>query len=237
MARHIEVTLKKSTSGFGVVSIVFGCAAGLGCWVPVIGILSIPAALIGFLLGFMGLLASLIRKKTYASLPLAGLTVSVISFLITMGVTASTVNTIDTIVKEIESSTTYTQAASTVKDPDINYINKIDMYELDAQYYKTYDSDKTPGVKFKIKNKGDRTIEKLKIMVYFYDEDNNVIFEEDFYPLSSYDDKPLKPGYIWQIEQDKFYPVNSCPSEWKEGSITAEITEIKLEPVQGPDTD
>jgi hypothetical protein len=59
-----------------------------------------------------------------------------------------------------------------------------------------------------------------------------VIAEEDFNPVlvSRYsysgDNKPLKPGYVWQMESDKFYQAKSVPSEWQEGSIDARITDI-----------
>jgi hypothetical protein len=42
------------------------------------------------------------------------------------------------------------------------------------------------------------------------------------------DNKPLKPGYIWQQERGKVYSVNTVPSEWKEGAAVARISEIRF---------
>lgn len=113
------------------------------------------------------------------------------------------------------------------------YIGNVELYDLTAAYYKTYLSDRVPGVKFKIKNKGDRTLNEVEITVYFEDSKGNVIAEEDYHPVlvSKYsysNNKPLKPNYVWQQESGKFYQAKSVPSEWKEGAITAKVTDIEF---------
>jgi len=40
------------------------------------------------------------------------------------------------------------------------------------------------------------------------------------------DNKPLKPGYVWQMESGKFYAAKQVPSEWAGGSYEAKITDI-----------
>ena len=35
-------------------------------------------------------------------------------------------------------------------------------------------------------------------------------------------------NYIWQMERGKFYKADSAPSEWKEGSASAKITDIEF---------
>ena len=93
---------------------------------------------------------------------------------------------------------------------------------------------RVPGVRFKLRNKGDKTLDKVKVVVLFKDAFGAVIAEQDYHPVlvSEYsfsgDNKPLKPGYIWQMEQGKFYKAKSVPSEWKEGSAEAKITEIRF---------
>jgi len=42
------------------------------------------------------------------------------------------------------------------------------------------------------------------------------------------DNKPLKPNYIWKLEQGRFMQAKSVPSEWKQGSVAAKITDIEF---------
>jgi len=115
------------------------------------------------------------------------------------------------------------------------YIKNVVLYDLKAKYYKTYLDEKVPGVEFKIKNKGDRTLKEVEVTVYFKDANGTIIAEEDYHPVLvtkysfSGDNKPLKPNYVWQMERGKFYKADSVPSEWKEGAVSAKITNIEFE--------
>ncbi len=114
------------------------------------------------------------------------------------------------------------------------YIDNIDLYDLEAGYYDTYLDDRVPGVSFKLKNNGNRTLTKVEVTVYFKNASGEIIFEEDFLPVlvSEYsfnDNKPLKPKYVWSIGTGKFYKVEEVPSEWKSGSVSAKITDIRFE--------
>lgn len=109
----------------------------------------------------------------------------------------------------------------------------LELYDVSADYKKSY-SGTVAGVNFKIKNAGERSLDRVEVTVYFKDASGNTIAEEDYHPVlvSEYsisgDNKPLKPGYIWQMEKNKFYSAEQVPSEWKEGSIDASITEIRF---------
>lgn len=127
-----------------------------------------------------------------------------------------------------------TQKAIEVFEEKQAYIQNVELYGLTSKYHTTYLDEKVPGVNFKIKNNGDKTLNKIKVTVFFKDSSGNIIAEEDYTPVyvSSYsfgDNKPLKPNYIWQIEQGKFYRAKSVPSEWAEGSVSAKITDIEFE--------
>jgi len=115
-----------------------------------------------------------------------------------------------------------------------SYLKKIKIYDIESGYYETYSEKKVAGVNFKIKNKGERTLKELEVTVYFKDSNGTIIFEEDFHPVfvSKYsfgrNDKPLKPNYIWQMEERKFFQAKSVPTEWLEGSISVRITNIEF---------
>lgn len=114
------------------------------------------------------------------------------------------------------------------------YIPMIEIYDLKSRYYESRLDGRVPGVEFKLKNNGDRELNRVEVTVYFKDASGAVIVEESYLPVfvSEYsfrdDNKPLKPGYIWQIEKGRFYVAKSVPSEWKEGAMTAEVTKIEF---------
>lgn len=115
------------------------------------------------------------------------------------------------------------------------YINNyLELYDFKASMTQSILDGKIPGVVFKLKNKGDKTLDEVVVTVYFKDGENKTIAEETYYPIntqSTFDKNhgPLKPGYIWQMEPRKFYQAKSVPSEWKPGNAEAKITSIHFE--------
>lgn len=116
------------------------------------------------------------------------------------------------------------------------YIENITLYDIEADYHETYLDKNVPGVTFKLKNEGSRTLKEVEVTVYFKDKSGVIIFEEDFYPILAGGlirrGKPLKPGYIWQQERNRFYKVESVPDEWEAGSVEAKITNIEFAEVE-----
>ncbi|QCQ21262.1 hypothetical protein [Desulfoglaeba alkanexedens] len=114
------------------------------------------------------------------------------------------------------------------------YIENVVLYDIKAKYHKTYLEERVPGVEFKLKNKGNRTLNEVEVTVYFKDANGTIIAEEDYHPVLvtkysfSGDNKPLKPNYIWQMEADHFYKAETVPTEWKEGAVSAKITNIEF---------
>jgi hypothetical protein len=115
------------------------------------------------------------------------------------------------------------------------YLSSIDLYDFEASTIDTYRDKGIPSVKFKLKNNGNRSLSKVEVTVYLKDESGNVIAEEDFHPVlvSEYrfsgNNKPLKAGYIWEMERGKWYTIKDAPSEWKVGNAEAKITDIRFE--------
>ncbi len=113
------------------------------------------------------------------------------------------------------------------------YVSNVVLYDFEARYYESYSDKDVPGVTFKLKNTGDRTLSKVAVIVYFRDASDVTIAEENLHPVwiteySSSDEKPLKPNYIWQLERGRFYEASSVPSEWKEGAASAKIVDIEF---------
>ena len=109
--------------------------------------------------------------------------------------------------------------------------DNVEVYDLSARYMDSMLDGRVPGVDFKIKNKGQRSLDEVQVTVIFYDKDGNAIAEDEFYPVlvSGFDnDPPLRPGYIWQQERGRFYSAKSVPTEWEAGKATAKVTAIEF---------
>ena len=136
------------------------------------------------------------------------------------------------------STTSAVQAHGSMTEQDAKakaYIAQhLNIYDFKARKYDTYEGP-TPGVDFKIKNSGGRTIKRLELRVVFFDDQDKPIAEETFYPVSvgsfsmGNENKPLRPNYIWQQEDGKFYTAKSVPSECKVGNTKAEIVSVEFE--------
>ena len=113
------------------------------------------------------------------------------------------------------------------------YIKSIDLYEFQAKFYESFLEGKVPGVKFKLRNNGNRSLKKIEVTVYFKNASGNTIYEENYFPVNTDSwlepGKPLKPQYVWQMESDKFYSVKSVPDEWQVGNAIPKITAIEFE--------
>jgi hypothetical protein len=122
------------------------------------------------------------------------------------------------------------------KDKAAYIAEYLTLYDLDARYRDSMLDGRVPGVKFKIKNKGNRTLNEVHVRVVFLDEAGKPIAEDDYTPVLvtdtnfSGDNTPLRPNYIWSGKLDEFYTAKQVPSEWKSGRATATITDIEFAP-------
>lgn len=109
----------------------------------------------------------------------------------------------------------------------------VEVYDLTASYQDSMLDGRVPGVDFKVRNNGDRSLATVEVTVVFYDADGKAIAEEDFLPVftGGFDnDPPLRPGYIWQQERGRFYAAKSVPDEWESGKVTAKVKRIEFSP-------
>jgi len=107
----------------------------------------------------------------------------------------------------------------------------IRLYDVEAKYFDSYLEKHIPGVKFKLQNTGNRSLDRVQVMVFFQDTAGKTIAEKEFNPVLVTElgsDPPLKPNYIWEMERNQYYSVKTVPSEWKEGAAKLEITDIRF---------
>lgn len=233
----VIVTTKNTASlTLGIIAIVVGVLALLVGWIPFLGLLAIPAAIIGLLLAGIGFVIALFKGCKGIGMPLLGGAICIAAFILPI---LSTGGTSAAITKAVDK--TSKQVASQKKSQDDEeskakaaYIqDHLVLYDVQARYMDSILDGKVPGVLFKLRNTGDRDLDMVKVTVHFKDASGAVIHEEDYSPVlvsdfSFGDNKPLKAGYVWQMESGKFYAAKSVPSEWREGSVEARISDVRF---------
>jgi hypothetical protein len=116
----------------------------------------------------------------------------------------------------------------------MNYIEKVTITEFSAKRIDTYSKKAVPAVRISLKNNGDRSLDKVKVIVYFQDKNGNTIFEEDYHPVlvskysSGSDNKPLKAGYVKEMEKGKYYTLDSALTDWIEGKSVAKVVDVEF---------
>lgn len=120
---------------------------------------------------------------------------------------------------------------------EADYISQhLQVYDLNARYFDSVLDGRVPGVRFKIRNSGNRTLNRVTVRIVFQDAGGNAIAEEEYSPVlvSQYSygrsNTPLRPNYIWTQEANSFFKADNVPSEWATGKATATITEIDFAP-------
>ncbi|MGY3728041.1 MULTISPECIES: DUF6694 family lipoprotein [Cobetia] len=115
-----------------------------------------------------------------------------------------------------------------------NYMDKVVITEFEAKRIDTYTKKSVPAVRLSIKNTGNKSLDRVKIVVYFKNEKGVTIFEEEYNPVLvskySYGDsnKPLKAGYVKEMEQDKYYTLDTPLTDWAEGKAVAQVVDIEF---------
>jgi hypothetical protein len=99
MVQTVHVHAPKGTSGLGIAALVLGIGACLICWIPFVGIVAIPLAVIGGLLAVIGLFGAVASRKTSMGMPISGGIVCLVAIGIAAAVTVGSVKAVDSAVK------------------------------------------------------------------------------------------------------------------------------------------
>ncbi|MDB6122195.1 MAG: hypothetical protein JWQ71_1188 [Pedosphaera sp.] len=232
----IVTTRNTASLTMGIIAIVVGVLALLVGWIPFIGLLAIPVAIIGLLLAGIGVILALVRGFKGITMPLLGGLICVGALILPILSTGGMSAAITEAQKKNSSDVAgqpQTQRTELAKEKATYIQDHVTLYDIEVKYMDSILDGKVPGVLFKLRNTGDRQLDMVKVTFYFKDSAGTVIFEEDFHPVlvsdySIQNSKPLKAGYVWQMESGKFYTAKSVPREWKEGSVDVKITDIQF---------
>ena len=112
-----------------------------------------------------------------------------------------------------------------------DYVSKIKLYEFEVRRIDTFSKKNVIGLRFAIRNEGDRTVKRVEVTVYFNDKQGKPILEKKFFPVSwssIYGGELLKPNYVKRMEEGKYYTIKELGPEWKEGAARAEVSDIEF---------
>ncbi len=121
-------------------------------------------------------------------------------------------------------------APAKMGDREEDYLKFLELFDVHAGYRPSFSEERVPGIDFKIRNKGDKTIDEVTVTIYFKDATGKRIAEEQFRPISALSFEPnhgpLKPGYVWEMEPGQFYRPKLAPRGWQDANADAEISSI-----------
>jgi hypothetical protein len=87
--QNVNVEIKRGVNPLGIASLVLGIIACVFCWIPLLGLLVIPLAGIGFVLAVVGIIMAGLSKKTGFVFPISGGIVCALSVCIALGMTVA----------------------------------------------------------------------------------------------------------------------------------------------------
>lgn len=202
----VNVPDTERLNAFGVVSVVLGIIACLSCWIPFVGCLVIPIAILGMLFALIGALCSLVGRRASAGFPLAGAVVCIVAICIAFVTTQATISTLDTI-REIAREGQLAPESETVPIP----------LEFDVISTKQYTD--MLGVKVKITNISNRPLGGYcYVTCILHDAQGKQLTFQGHYPIKS--DNGLPPGASTYFN----YIINVQPELVK--SISFQIEDI-----------
>ena len=215
----------------GLVAFVVAVMSLMVGWVPFLGLLAIPGAVIALLLAGLGLLISLFSGLKGFAMPFVAAVVSVLAIVLPLSSTAVTSVGITEASRQVSEEMDRQRQQSDQLSKQ--YIaNSIEIYDVEASTIETLLDGTVTGIKLKLRNAGDRDLIGVDVTVYFNDSTGTTIYEKEFSPINQYSfgsggsARTLNAGYIWQLDEDKYLTAESVPSEADLAMTTAEITDI-----------
>lgn len=125
-----------------------------------------------------------------------------------------------------DSSAVSAASAASADDSNASYIDKIEIKNLTVGKTVFYDA----GVFGELKNKGDRTVTSVDIVIKFLNKDSQIIAESNYSPIrkdSLFPDTsaPLKPNFVRKFG----YRASEAPAEWAH-KVAVSVVKVELEP-------
>lgn len=222
---------RKEVNGLGVAGLVLGIIAALTCWIPFVGMLTVPFAALGVIFCIIGLITAIAANRSSPGMPIAGLIVCLTAIGVAVMMTGSAAVAIDDSIQEFNdeiarsSGARNTNLSNSDRSEELEYIAKIELRNL-----KIGDSvlgDR--GIFGEVKNLGERTLTEVEIIVYCLDKQGQPVFDDTFHPVLvtkfsfGGDNNPLKPNYSRKFG----FRLDDAPSEWS-GEVEVKVVNVEF---------
>lgn len=115
---NVNVDIKRKASPLGIAALILGIIACLTCWIPVVGLFTIPLAVIGIILSIIGLIMAIVSKKAGFAFPVSGGIVCIISIVIAIVSSGTFAVAVDNAITEVEESINETKQTVVKTEPE-----------------------------------------------------------------------------------------------------------------------
>jgi hypothetical protein len=116
---QVAVPERQRTNPIGVAALVLGIIAAMIAWVPFLGLIAIPVAVLGALLGAIGLIYGLISGRGKVATSSVGLALSCGSIVLSVAMTGTAANRISEAMKEAQQKTNRSAQPAIAAEPVI----------------------------------------------------------------------------------------------------------------------
>lgn len=107
--------------------------------------------------------------------------------------------------------------------------SNVEIVDYNVGMCSSYYDGEVPGLtKLSIKNNGNKDIESVTVRIDFFDDLNNIIFTDDLTVIGSLYSDPIKAGYSWKMEDDKFFEIEDVPEGVNIQKATLYIIDVSL---------
>jgi len=238
----VRAPREKSVNGLGIAALVLGIVATLTCWVPFLGMVSLPLAGLGAAFALIGFLVAAIGRRSGVGMPISGGVVCLVAIVVQVLMTGGMVAAL--------SERASSGSASVPKPPlarsrpatpapaggkaaaDALAIRRDYLRQISLSQVRV---DRTVldelAVFGEITNNGRRTVANVSATIYCLNAEGRPVYEYPVYLVlakprgfSLRHDSPLRPGYSCKWGG---FAMDNVPSSWA-GGIRVELTDVEF---------
>ena len=219
---EVSITRNSASLTLGIIAIVLAVLALLVSWIPFVGLLSIPVAVIGLLLVAIGVLIALLKGGRGIGMPLLGGVLCVIPIAVSVSITSATGAAISESAKEVRTEIDRSRQLKQQLEQQVASQLAIENVKLTKE--SIFGSDGL-SVSYAIRNDSEHTVTLLETRIYFLDANGVEVAQSSDYPVTILD-PDLFPGNTTRVEANP-YKYSNVPTDLVK-SVRIEIKDVTL---------
>lgn len=121
----------------------------------------------------------------------------------------------------------------------LKYVSKVEISDFKAKKEEGFTGTMYPAVYFKLKNLGDKSLDKVTVRVHYLDDNGKELLFDDFEIVDAtkkYGDatSPLKPGYVQTPKNNSYERGSAISDDWKETNVKYEVVNVEFSKTTEP---